>query len=71
MSSWRWYHIVVVWVVAIVGCIALFRATARQVEGESDSGSIVGVGIPLWPIVTSAVVLIALMVITAKWIRAR
>jgi hypothetical protein len=71
LSNWRWYHVVIVWIVATATCVAASRRMAQVVEGKSDSGGIVGVGVPLSLIVIYAVVLVALIVITVMWVRGR
>ena len=71
MSSWRWYHIALVWIVALVGSIALFRANAQVFNARSESGGLVGVGVPLSLIGAYAVLLITLVVITSLWMKSR
>ncbi|HKW08750.1 MAG TPA: hypothetical protein VJO33_00135 [Gemmatimonadaceae bacterium] len=71
LSNWRWYHILFVWIIVIAGCVAVFRNKAHTMEAKSDSGGLVGVGAPLSLIVICAVVLVVLIVMTAKWMRTR
>ena len=73
MANWRWYHVVLLWIGGIVVAAALLTlfGSAFRANATSSSGGLVSIGAPLWIAVLLLVLLIALVIATATWLRAR
>jgi hypothetical protein len=71
-GRWRWYHVLLAWLVFAAGSVLLVRSAFPVIiRAQSASGSIVGVGVPLWPLLLLAITLAVMIALTIEWARSK
>ena len=60
------------WLIFAAGAVLLVRSVFRVVfRAQSESGSIVAVGLPIWPLALLAVTLAVMIALTVEWVRSK
>ena len=71
-GRWRWYRMLLAWLVFAAGSVLLVRSAFPVFfRAQSASGSIVAVGLPLWPLLLLAISLALMIALTNEWARSK
>lgn len=71
-GRWRWYHVLFAWLAFVAGSLLLIRSAFPVFfRAQSASGSIVAVGLPVWPLLLLAVSLAVMVALTIEWVRSK
>jgi hypothetical protein len=69
--SFKWYHLLLAWLVFIAASAVSLRATIDVRNFSSATGSIVAVHVPLWVVTLNLILLAVLIAFTIEFFRAR
>jgi hypothetical protein len=72
MANWRWYHVAILWLGGIIIGVAALALSGSGFRGSptAGSGGIAAAGAPLWVVLVVLALLLALLIVTASWLRA-
>ena len=73
MRHWQWWHVLGLWLAAVLAGWLLLRSYLNvfSARAESGSGGLRAVGAPLWLPIVLLIVVIALLMVTWTWWRGR
>lgn len=71
-ARWRWYHVLLAWLVFAAWSVLLVRSASRVIiRAQSASATIVGMELPLWPVLLLAITLAVMIALTIEWARSK